>query len=116
MHSIQRAVEQQIRAGRIGAPLIVEGRPFPKAGRRIEIDVRGGTGLGRIVVGHFPFTFSLSSTSRGIRYMLAAARVAKWRRGKPSAVGTITAAVHSIDWPKPNRLRAAPWAVLQIAR
>jgi cold shock protein len=59
---IQRAFEQQIGAGRIGAPLIVEGRPLPKASRRIEIDVRVGTGCRRIVVGHFPFAFSPNAT------------------------------------------------------
>ena len=65
MHS--SSVPSNIRAGSIGAPLIVEGRPFPKASRRIEIDVRVGTGRGRIVVRHFPFAFSPSSTSQGHR-------------------------------------------------
>lgn len=50
----QRAVDQQIRAGRVGAPLVAEGRPFPEDRRRIEIDVT----VAFIVVGHFRFALA----------------------------------------------------------
>src|SRR5258705_5198586 len=33
---------------------VVTRRPFPESSRRIEIDVRVGTGRGRVVVSHVP--------------------------------------------------------------
>src|ERR1700716_335592 len=60
---VQRTVEQQIRAGALGAPLIVEGRPFPKSSRRIEIDVIGAA-WARVLVGHFSLAFRPLMLSR----------------------------------------------------
>jgi len=51
---IQRALAQQIRAGALGASLVVQRRPLPEDSRRIKIDVT----VGPIVVGHFPSAFS----------------------------------------------------------
>src|SRR5437764_598193 len=61
---VQGAVEQQIRAGCPGAPLVVKRGPFPKDSGRAKIDVGGRTSRARVVNSHFPFTFSPSSTSR----------------------------------------------------
>ena len=55
---VQGAVEQQIWAGALGAPLVVKRRPLTKDGRCVEIDVGVRSSLARLVVCHFPFAFS----------------------------------------------------------
>ena len=60
MAFVEGAVEQQIRAGAIGAPLVVKGRPFPKDSGRAEIDVGVRTSRVRVVVCHLSFAFSAS--------------------------------------------------------
>jgi hypothetical protein len=63
---IQRVFDQQIWASGIGATLIVEGRPFSKSSRSIEIDVRVSVGRGKIAIAHFIFASLLAISRRAI--------------------------------------------------
>jgi hypothetical protein len=49
---IERVVDQQIRAPRVGATLIIQGGPFSKSSRSIEIDVSVSVGRGKIAIAH----------------------------------------------------------------